>query len=133
MKKLIYILVALSVVLSCSSGNKYGGNTGSSNVSVPAGNYNSGKASWYGNEFNGRKTASGDIFNEKELTAAHQTLPFGTIVEVTNKTNNKKVRVKINDRGPHTGNRIIDLSKESFSRIADPGTGIIDVTIKVIK
>ena len=70
-----------------------------------------GKASYYANKFEGRKTASGEIFSNKEFTAAHLTLPFGTWVKVTNLKNQKSVVVRINDRGPYIKGRIIDLSR----------------------
>lgn len=69
-----------------------------------------GQASYYANKFHGRKTASGEVYNKNLYTAAHRTLPFGTIVTVVNTSNNKKVKVKINDRGPFKKKRIIDLS-----------------------
>ena len=69
-----------------------------------------GQASYYANKFHGRKTASGEVYNKNLYTAAHRTLPFGTMVTVVNTANNKKVKVKINDRGPFKKKRIIDLS-----------------------
>ena len=69
-----------------------------------------GKGSWYGRWHNGRKTASGERFNMYQMTAAHRTLPLGTIVRVTNPANGKTVKVKINDRGPYVAGRVIDLS-----------------------
>jgi rare lipoprotein A (peptidoglycan hydrolase) len=78
--------------------------------SLPEKFYQKGYASWYGREFHGKATASGEKFDMNEMTAAHKTLPFGTILEVRNLENGKSVRVKINDRGPYRGNRIIDLS-----------------------
>ncbi len=69
-----------------------------------------GIASYYGKEFHGRKTANGETFDMNALTAAHRTLPFGTMVKVTNLANNKEVTVRINDRGPFIKGRIIDLS-----------------------
>ena len=125
MKKIIYVFTIFLLVISCS-------NVSNRNSSVPSSTLSSGKASWYGNQHNGKPTASGEIFSEKGLTAAHPNLPFGSIVEVTNVDNNKKIRVRINDRGPFVKGRIIDLSKESFSRIADINKGIIDVQIRVI-
>jgi len=70
-----------------------------------------GIASWYGEEFDGKPTASGEVFNSKLFTAAHPTLPFGTVLTITNKQNNRRVTVRINDRGPFVAARIIDLSK----------------------
>lgn len=76
-----------------------------------------GLASWYGEPFHGRRTASGEIFNMNELTAAHKTLPFGTRVRVRHASTGKEVTVRINDRGPHVGGRIIDLSRAAASAL----------------
>lgn len=76
-----------------------------------------GKASWYGLKFHGRRTASGERFDMNELTAAHQTLPFGTRVRVRNETNGREVVVRINDRGPRLRDRIIDLSKAAAAQL----------------
>ena len=88
-----------------------------------------GTASWYGPGFHGRKTASGEIFNTNELTAAHKTLPFHTLVKVTNLSNNKEVVVKINDRGPYVGGRIIDLSKAAKEEIGMDGLAQVRIEI----
>lgn len=74
---------------------------------------NAGLASWYGPGFHGKRTASGAIFNQNALTAAHKSLPFGSKVKVTNLSNKKSVVVTINDRGPFKAGRIIDLSKKA--------------------
>ncbi len=92
-----------------------------------------GKASYYAMKYQFRTTASGETFNNYAATAAHKTLPFGTMVRVTNRANNKSVVVKINDRGPFIKGRIIDLSRSSFAKIADLKVGVIDVTVEVIK
>lgn len=76
-----------------------------------------GLASYYGAELAGRRTASGERFNPRELTAAHRTLPFGSKVRVTNPANGRSVVVRINDRGPFTHNRLIDLSRSAAERI----------------
>jgi rare lipoprotein A (peptidoglycan hydrolase) len=89
--------------------------------------YKFGKATFYGKAAMGNGTASGERFNMYDLTAAHKTLPFGTIVEVINMTNGKKVEVKINDRGPFGPGRSIDLSSAAFEKLASLGTGIIIV------
>jgi rare lipoprotein A len=90
-----------------------------------------GVASWYGEEFAGRTTANGEIFDPMLLTAAHRTLPFGTIVDVTNPATGQTVRVRINDRGPFVGNRMIDLSFAAAQQIGliDPGSGQVDVMV----
>lgn len=77
----------------------------------------SGVASYYGNELAGNRTANGERFNPNDLTAAHRSLPFGTRLRVTNAANGKSVVVRINDRGPFHGGRIIDLSKSAASQI----------------
>jgi rare lipoprotein A len=92
-----------------------------------------GTASWYGQEFAGRTTANGEIFDPLLLTAAHRTLPFGTVVDVLNPKTNQSVRVRINDRGPYVGNRVIDLSYAAAQVIGliEPGKG--DVDIRIVK
>jgi rare lipoprotein A len=88
-----------------------------------------GVASWYGNE-SGNRTASGERFNPKALTAAHKHLPFGTRVKVTNLKNNKSVIVKINDRGPFVRGRIIDLSKYAAKAIGMGGTQMVSLELQ---
>jgi rare lipoprotein A len=88
-----------------------------------------GIASYYGGKFIGRPTASGEIFDATKLTAAHKTLPFGTVVKVTNLSNYKSVIVRINDRGPFVAGRIIDLSEAAAKKIAMIQAGVQKVTI----
>lgn len=92
-----------------------------------------GKASWYGGFFNGRKTASGKIYNVNELAAAHKTLPFGTKVRVTNTKTGKFVNVVITDRGPFAKGKIIDLTPRAFNAINHVKNGIANVKLEVIK
>ncbi|GAB1482218.1 septal ring lytic transglycosylase RlpA family protein [Treponema sp.] len=92
----------------------------------------SGIASWYGAEFEGRKTASGEIFNTKLLTAAHPKLPFGTILRVTNTQNNKSVLVRVNDRGPFVAARILDVSRAAAEKLDMIVTGTAPVRIESI-
>jgi rare lipoprotein A len=87
----------------------------------------SGMASWYGPGFQGRKTASGERFNTNELTAAHRYLPFGTRVRVVNQSTGRSVIVRINDRGPFHGGRVIDLSRASASAIGMGGTARVQL------
>ena len=91
-----------------------------------------GMASWYGPGFNGRRTASGERFRQNDLTAAHKTLPFGTIVRVTNLQNTRTVEVRINDRGPFVRGRIIDLSKGAAERLRMIRTGVVPVEVRVL-
>lgn len=87
-------------------------------------------ASYYGEPFHGRPTASGEIFDMNAYTAAHKTLPFGTMLEITNLENGKKVIVRVNDRGPFVGNREIDLSRAAAEMLGMIGQGIARVTIR---
>ena len=92
----------------------------------------SGQASWYGGKFHGRQTASGEIFNQNAFTAAHRYLPFGTRVKVTNINNGRSVIVRINDRGPFTKGRIIDLSAAAARSIGLIRTGVAPVQVSVL-
>ena len=86
-----------------------------------------GKASWYGPGFHGKKTASGERFNQHALTAAHRSLPLGTQARVTNLKNGKAVMVMINDRGPYCGGRVIDLSRAAARHLAMGGLANVRV------
>ena len=87
--------------------------------------FQSGQASWYGPGFHGRRTASGEIFNTREMTAAHRSLPFGTRVRVTNQRTGQSAVVRINDRGPYAHGRVIDLSKASAEAIGVSGVASV--------
>ncbi|MFO1153339.1 MAG: septal ring lytic transglycosylase RlpA family protein [Rhodospirillales bacterium] len=89
-----------------------------------------GLASWYGPGFHGKKTASGDTFDQNDLTAAHRKLPLGTKATVTNLENGKQVDVEINDRGPYVGGRVIDLSKAAAEKIDMKGDGTARVKVE---
>lgn len=91
----------------------------------------SGIASWYGPGFHGRKTASGERFNQNHLTAAHKRLPLGTVATVTNLKNGKTVRVEINDRGPYVRGRIVDLSKAAAEQLGMRHSGTTPVRLEV--
>jgi rare lipoprotein A len=91
-----------------------------------------GKASWYGARFQGRKTASGERFDKRDLTAAHKKLGFGTRVRVTNLTNGESVVVRINDRGPYGAGRIIDLSEAAARRVGMIDAGVVRVELEIL-
>lgn len=93
----------------------------------------SGVASWYGPKFNGRATANGETYNMDDLTAAHKTLPFNTLVRVENINNGKSVIVRINDRGPYVDNRIIDLSRKAAETVDMIGSGTANVRILFVE
>ncbi len=92
-----------------------------------------GEASWYGPGFDGGRTANGESFNQYAMTAAHKTLPFGTQVRVTNLNNGRSVVVRINDRGPYAGGRVLDLSKGAASEIGVISSGVAPVRIDVLR
>lgn len=91
-----------------------------------------GIASWYGNPYHGRATASGEIYDMEQFTAAHRTLPFGAIVRVASQTNGKRVEVRINDRGPFFDSRVIDLSRAAARAINLIGPGTAPVQVELI-
>ncbi|MBN2078769.1 MAG: septal ring lytic transglycosylase RlpA family protein [Spirochaetes bacterium] len=93
--------------------------------------YQTGAASWYGREFHGKKTASGERFNMNDMTAAHRVLPFGTLVKVRNFDNGRSVTVRINDRGPYRGKRIIDLSHAAARELGMLKSGEVQVGIQL--
>jgi len=99
-------------------------------LSMAGGAVTTGKASWYGPGFNGKRAASGEIFDENALTAAHRTLPFGTRLLVTNPANGKSVVVRVNDRGPFHRNRVLDLSKAAAQQIGIVRAGVGTVTMQ---
>jgi rare lipoprotein A len=119
------VALALALLAGCSS-------TPKSSAPVARGLSESGQASYYGNEFHGRKTANGERFDQNQLTAAHRTLPFGTRLKVTNTQNGKTVVVRVNDRGPFVKGRVIDLSSSAFRSIAQLNSGVVPVRIQVI-
>ena len=91
-----------------------------------------GNASWYGVPFNGRRASNGEIYDMYKLTAAHRTLPFETMVRVTNLNNGKSTTVRITDRGPFVENRIIDLSLAAAREIESVGPGVVPVRVEVL-
>lgn len=91
-----------------------------------------GLASWYGPGFHGKQAANGETYDMNQLTAAHRTLPFDTVVQVRNRENGRRVEVRINDRGPFVKGRIIDLSHEAARQLEMLGPGVVAVEIRVV-
>ena len=102
-------------------------------VARPDGVIQQGHASWYGRFHHGRVTANGERFNMYALTAAHRTLPFGTRLLVTNLENDRTVEVRINDRGPYVGARILDLSYAAARALGAVPTGVFPVTLRIVR
>ncbi len=99
---------------------------------VAVGYTEEGEASWYGAPFHGRQASNGEIYDMNKLTAAHRTLPFETVVRVTNERNGKSAVVRITDRGPFVNNRIIDLSYAAAREIESIGPGVVPVRVEVL-
>lgn len=131
MIKKILILIICLVFISCSSNIKY--TSSKFPKELNKGDEIIGLASYYAEKYNGKKTASGELYDSSILTAAHKTLEFGTIVEVENIKNNKTVRVRINDRGPFVAGRIIDLSKKAAEQLEMIEDGVIEVKIRILR
>jgi rare lipoprotein A len=89
-------------------------------------------ASWYGEQFHGRTTSSGEVYDMEGMTAAHRTLPFGTVVRVENLTNGRSTTLRINDRGPFVDGRIIDLSRWGARELEMLRAGVAQVQVTVI-
>ncbi len=121
---------ALAAVLF--AGTMAGGISAVPTVASAGATHFSGAASYYGKRFHGRRTANGESFNMNSMTAAHKTLPFGTKVKVTNRSNGKSVVVRINDRGPYVGGRVIDLSRAAAAKIGMLNSGTAKVSIAVL-
>jgi rare lipoprotein A len=98
----------------------------------PGGSAEEGNASWYGAPFHGRRASNGEVYDMYKLTAAHRTLPFDTVVRVTNLSNGKKTVVRVTDRGPFVGNRIIDLSYAAAREIESIGPGVVPVRLEIL-
>lgn len=129
----MFLLFAVCLFLGCASAPIYRRDVLPQPVQ-PGGRYvETGMASWYGEPYHGRKTSSGEIYNMYALTAAHNRLPFGTIVKVENLQNRKTVTVTINDRGPFKRNRVIDLSYAAARAIEMVGLGSVRVRFEVLQ
>ena len=130
MKKTITLLLTLYIAMLCIPYN-----AAAQANPAPAGDTfrQEGIASWYGTEFNGRQTESGEIYNSALFTAAHPTLPFGTMLIVTNRHNNRQVTVKVNDRGPFVAGRIIDISRAAAEQLDMLTTGTAPVLIQIVQ
>src|SRR5437870_5378343 len=125
MKQSVSVAVAAWLFLSGCGGKRV------PPAAARLGSTESGVASWYGHPYHGRRAANGEIYDMEKMTAAHRTLPFGTWVRVKNLDNNKTVDVRITDRGPFVGGRILDLSHAAAVSIdmVGPGTAKVKLTL----
>ena len=126
--ELIVLMLTILMLAGCSSNKEASSSPMNADPSI----FESGIASYYAEKYHGRRTASGEIFNMNNLTAAHRTLKFGTVVEVENLSNGRRVNVKINDRGPFAEGRVIDLSKRAASELGMINAGLAEVVIRIV-
>jgi rare lipoprotein A len=139
----LFKLHAISLILyscfcfSCAADNRFSHLVRADSIDNPntyrEGQTLTGMSSYYGRDFHGRPTASGEIYNMYALTAAHKALPFGTVLLVKNTRNAKTVQVKVNDRGPFVKDRILDLSYAAADKIDMIQSGIAPVEITILK
>ena len=135
MKKLIIgCAVAGLIALSPKSEAHLSGSLGVLRLSVapPSGAHETGVASWYGEELQGNMTASGEVYDLDGFTAAHHTLPFGTTIRVTNLRNHKSMLLRVNDRGPHLGKRLLDVSWAAAKHLGFVLSGTTRVRVEVV-
>ena len=125
-KRMVVIAILMSLLLLCGCAPRFG------TIDQPMGWQEEGYASWYGKQFHGNQTASGEIYDMHQLTAAHRTLAFGTHVRVTNRNNGHSVIVRINDRGPSIKKRIIDLSFSAAKKVDMIEDGVVPVVIQIV-
>ena len=133
MKPKIIFLVLISMLTNLASGLFANSDIHAGNTKVPYILKSNAVASFYAEQYHGKKTSNGEIFNMNDLTAAHKTLPFGTVLKVTNLANGKSVQVRVNDRGPFVAGREIDLSKEAARRLDMISSGTANVKIVVLQ
>lgn len=129
-KKISTVLIVAAFAGVVTFGDGFEGKTGVAMLKTAK--PETGVASYYGVPYHGRQTASGEVFDMNELTAAHPTLKFGTKVKVTHLANNRSVTVRINDRGPFVKGRVIDLSKAAAEELQMVRAGLAEVKIEVL-
>ncbi len=134
MKQLVlsFALTSMLLIPSLSQARYSVPNTSSPRLNGKNEKVERGIASWYGMERQGRRTASGDVYDMNKLTAAHPDLPFGSMVLVTNLKNRKFAVVRVNDRGPGVRGRIIDLSREAARELGFEKAGLAEVSVRVV-
>jgi rare lipoprotein A len=126
------ILLAFCFVIQSNAADVFAQDSSTIKFAKPKSKVQYGIASFYSNKFNGRKTANGEIFSQQKLTAAHNSLPLGTYVRVTNLRNKKSVVVKINDRLHARNKRLIDLTKLAAQKLGFVKSGLTRVKIEVL-
>ena len=124
----LLLLLTLALLAACSSSRRV-----SPGGKAPHGAVQTGLGSYYASKFNGRATASGSTYRPGDLTAAHNTLPFGTLIRVTNTRNGHSVEVTVTDRGPHTKGYIVDVSRRAAVQLDIIEAGVVPVEVVVVR
>ena len=127
------IAVTLGVLVSLAGCSHAPRPTAAPDAAEEPKSFETGYASYYASSFDGRRTASGERYRDEALTAAHRTLPFGTVIRVTNLENGRSVEVVINDRGPHRKGRIVDLSRRAAAALGFLEDGLVRVQVDVLE
>lgn len=131
MWRLLFAGSCIALLSACTTPSFRGSPSPSDNTPAFSGHYDErGEASYYGARHHGKKTASGERFDQAQLTAAHRTLPFGTQVRVTNLDNNKSVILRVNDRGPYSRKRLIDVSHAAAEQLGMLRNGVAPVRVQ---
>ncbi len=134
MKFIMLLILPILFLNFCAPSSRFASKkTSQKATNVRDGEVIVGKASYYADKFHGRLTANGETFNMHDYTAAHRNLPFGTVLLVTNLENGRKVKVRVNDRGPYVKGRILDLSLQAAKDIGLIKSGVAKVKIKILK
>jgi rare lipoprotein A (peptidoglycan hydrolase) len=141
MKNCCRVFVLMSIlsamlIIGCAPAPRFTdkpSHTGVSGKHFKVGQTFTGLASWYGPDYHGKRTSCGEVYDMEAMTAAHCEFPFNTVIEVTHLGNGKSCQVRINDRGPFDGGRILDLSRAAAREIGMLNEGVVKVRIKIIK
>lgn len=131
-RRSLILFLGVLILLTSACGKRRTAAAASRPAPARPGTTETGYASWYGDPYHGRRAANGEIYDKHQMTAAHRTLPFDTLVSVRNLDNQREVRVRINDRGPFIAGRIIDLSQAAAQQISMIGPGTALVRLEVL-
>ena len=133
MKRILFALILLLQVMMCVHAQSAADSIRRVNKKMPVALIDTGVASYYHSKFQGRITASGELYDEDKMTAAHNRLPMGTRIKVTNLRNMRSIIVRVNDRLNHRNKRLVDLSRAAASKLGYIGRGITRVKVEVLK
>ena len=133
MKRILFALILLLQVMMCVHAQSAADSIRRVNKKIPVALIDTGVASYYHSKFQGRITASGELYDQDKMTAAHNRLPMGTRIKVTNLRNMRSIIVRVNDRLHHRNKRLVDLSRAAASKLGYIGRGITRVKVEVLK